>query len=125
MSLSDRLAQARRRTGTPTAAESANGKAASGERRAPTADPLAELKRTVHARLPEGLGPQLYDSRLTEDELRAANPTGHEASFVRRPALPPPEGPKFPPPPTSYPSTAPPCPLPRPRGRARGGSPGP
>jgi pilus assembly protein CpaF len=69
MSLSDRLAQARRRTGVPTAAESSNGSAPAGARRAASADPLAELKRTVHASLLESLGPQLYDSRLTEDEL--------------------------------------------------------
>ena len=69
MSLSDRLAQARRRTGVPTAADAANGSAPAGARRAPAADPLADLKRTVHASLLESLGPQLYDSRLTEDEL--------------------------------------------------------
>lgn len=69
MSLSDRLAQARRRTGTPTAAESAIAGATNGSRRVSSVDPLADLKRTVHARLLENLGPQLYDSRLTEDEL--------------------------------------------------------
>jgi pilus assembly protein CpaF len=69
MSLSDRLAQARRRTGVPTSGESANGTVSTGARRAPSADPLAELKRTVHASLLDSLGPQLYDSRLTEDEL--------------------------------------------------------
>ena len=69
MSLSDRLAQARRRTGTPTAAESANVAVATGTRRVASVDPLSDLKRTVHASLLESLGPQLYDSRLTEDEL--------------------------------------------------------
>ncbi len=96
MSLSDRLAQARRRTGTPTAAESANGKAATGTRRAPTADPLADLKRTVHASLLESLGPQLYDSRLTEDELEQQGArdaaggarAGRHAAHRRRPGAP-------------------------------------
>jgi pilus assembly protein CpaF len=69
MSLSDRLAQARRRTGVPTTAEAANGTRAPGSRRTAVEDPLAALKRTVHASLLESLGPQLYDSRLTEDEL--------------------------------------------------------
>jgi pilus assembly protein CpaF len=32
-------------------------------------DPYADLKRTVHARLLEKLGPQLYDARVTESEL--------------------------------------------------------
>jgi pilus assembly protein CpaF len=68
VSLADRLAKARRQGGgapvdapfDPTTARS---------RRPATVDPLAELKRTVHASLLESLGPQLYDSRLTEDEL--------------------------------------------------------
>ena len=68
MSLSDRLAQARRnRSGTLDQPSSA-GRTAYHRRQA-SVDPFAELKRTVHASLLESLGPQLYDSRLTEDEL--------------------------------------------------------
>ena len=70
MSLADRLAQARRgRSGT--APESATDPTQNRSRRAVSTDPLAELKRTVHASLLESLGPQLYDSRLTEDELES------------------------------------------------------
>jgi pilus assembly protein CpaF len=69
MSLADRLAQARRgREGT--APEGTSDAVSTGRsRRAGTVDPLAELKASVHASLLESLGPQLYDSRLTEDEL--------------------------------------------------------
>jgi pilus assembly protein CpaF len=68
MSLADRLAQARRgRSGTLPDSPSEGGQIT--RRRVGTADPFAELKRTVHAALLESLGPQLYDSRLTEDEL--------------------------------------------------------
>ena len=70
MSLADRLAQARRgRSGTSP--EASSDPTASRSRRPSSADPLADLKRTVHASLLESLGPQLYDSRLTEDELEA------------------------------------------------------
>ncbi|TAK71062.1 MAG: CpaF family protein [Actinomycetota bacterium] len=68
MSLSDRLAQARRdRQGVAIDPVAPGGGRA---RRAHAgADPFADLKRTVHAALLESLGPQLYDSQLTEDEL--------------------------------------------------------
>jgi pilus assembly protein CpaF len=67
MSLSDRLAQARRnRSGTaPETAVDSN----TARNRRGVEDPFSELKRTVHASLLESLGPQLYDSNLTEDEL--------------------------------------------------------
>ena len=69
MSLSDRLAQARRgRSGT--APEQQQFEATPRARRAST-DPYADLKRTVHQSLLESLGPQLYDSRLTEEDLEA------------------------------------------------------
>jgi pilus assembly protein CpaF len=70
VSLADRLAQARRgRSGTtPDAASDATQ---SRTRRPASVDPLADLKRTVHASLLESLGPQLYDSRLTEEELES------------------------------------------------------
>jgi pilus assembly protein CpaF len=67
MSLSDRLAQARRQRGD--APVSTTEPAPGQPRRRHAEDPLAELKRRVHTSLLESLGPQLYDSRLTEDEL--------------------------------------------------------
>ena len=70
MSLADRLAQARRgRSGTLP--DSPNEGGQTTRRRVGAVDPFADLKRTVHAALLESLGPQLYDSRLTEDELES------------------------------------------------------
>ncbi|HET7902568.1 MAG TPA: CpaF family protein [Candidatus Nanopelagicales bacterium] len=69
MSLSDRLAQARRgRSGTAPEQQADPGPR---KHRATTTDPYAELKRTVHQALLENLGPQLYDSRLTEEDLES------------------------------------------------------
>ncbi len=68
MSLSDRLADARRgRHGTTPDAHI--DPTSTRARRVAPEDTLAKLKRTVHASLVESLGPQLYDSRLTGDEL--------------------------------------------------------
>ena len=70
MSLSDRLAQARRgRSGTTP--DAINDHNSARGRRTGSTDPFADLKRTVHTSLLESLGPQLYDSRLTEDELES------------------------------------------------------
>ncbi|GAB6897884.1 CpaF family protein [Kineosporia succinea] len=64
MSLADRLAQARlERTETtrhPARPEST---------RVRPDDPFAPLRRTVHQRLLESLGPKLYDSQLSQSEL--------------------------------------------------------
>ena len=69
MSLSDRLAQARRDRGTGPQLTDAMDNPTS-RMSAPTgADPHAELKRAVHAALLESLGPQLYDSNMSESEL--------------------------------------------------------
>ncbi|MFC6238793.1 CpaF family protein [Longivirga aurantiaca] len=69
MSLADRLAQARRsRSGTLPEGEPEGGPRS---RRTASVDPYSELKRAVHASLLESLGPQLYDSRLTENELES------------------------------------------------------
>ncbi len=69
MSLSQRLDQARRSREASTEDSiidlSNSGKA---KRVAPT-DPYADLKREVHAALVEKLGPELYDSTITEAEL--------------------------------------------------------
>jgi pilus assembly protein CpaF len=71
MSLADRLAAAKRERGVaPAEAALGDGEfspAAPRIRR--TADPFAELKRTVHQTLLDNLGPKLYDSRLTQSEL--------------------------------------------------------
>ena len=70
MSLTDRLALARRgRSGTQP--EESNDPTSPRGRRAVTTDPYAELKQSVHASLLESLGPQLYDSRLSEEDLEA------------------------------------------------------
>ncbi len=71
MSLADRLAQARRGRSGTAPQESTDATSARARRSTANADPFAELKRTVHASLLESLGPQLYDSRLTEDELES------------------------------------------------------
>ncbi len=70
MSLSDRLAQARRGRSGTTPDQQLLEAAPRTSRRVST-DPFAELKRTVHQSLLESLGPQLYDSRLTEEDLEA------------------------------------------------------
>jgi pilus assembly protein CpaF len=70
VSLTDRLALARRgRSGTTPddAVDPTNARS----RRAASADPYAELKASVHQSLLESLGPQLYDSRLSEEDLEA------------------------------------------------------
>jgi pilus assembly protein CpaF len=77
MSLADRLAQARqgrveqeqhgRFAGmTPSAPVTTPG---GRPRKSAPADPFAELKRTVHQKLLDNLGPKLYDSRLTQSDL--------------------------------------------------------
>ncbi len=68
MSLADRLAQARRSRDAdaqPTA-PSLEAHAHSTRR---SADPFADLKRTVHTSLLESLGPQLYDAKFTQADL--------------------------------------------------------
>ena len=70
MSLSDRLAEARRARSADTSAEPRSGDVKPGVSRGRrSTDPFAELKRTVHQTLLESIGPQLYDSRLTQSEL--------------------------------------------------------
>ena len=82
MSLTDRLAAARGRTtdtdeggpapaGTSTtpAVQSSVAHADAKKRVSPKADPFQDLKRTVHQRLVEALGPKLYDAHMTQSEL--------------------------------------------------------
>ena len=69
MSLSDRLAQARRDRGTGPELTNAVDDQTGRPTAVSSADPHAELKRAVHAALLESLGPQLYDSSMTEADL--------------------------------------------------------
>jgi pilus assembly protein CpaF len=93
MGLSDRLAAATRHnangsaTATATEQERPNAAGPAGEgpgsavaaasglaaRRKPKAatgtDPFRDLKRVVHARLVESIGPKLYDANMTQSEL--------------------------------------------------------
>nr|WP_269329033.1 CpaF family protein [Kineosporia babensis] len=75
--MADRLAQARlertdfgeRPRVSGSLPDPPSGPARIRRRPAPAADPFADLRRTVHQTLLEGLGPQLYDSRLSQTEL--------------------------------------------------------
>ena len=69
MSLSDRLAEARRARSADASTEQRSDVKAGVSRGRRSTDPFAELKRTVHQTLLESIGPQLYDSRLTQSEL--------------------------------------------------------
>ncbi len=69
MSLTDRLAEARRQRGDAPAHPTSSARGLATRSAEPNA--LTDLKRAVHASLLESLGPQLYDNRLTEDELEA------------------------------------------------------
>jgi pilus assembly protein CpaF len=68
MTISDRIAAAKRARSVP---EETRDEAS--ETQAPRVrkhvDPFAELKRTVHQRLLETLGPKLYDAHMTQGEL--------------------------------------------------------
>ena len=67
MSLYSRLERAKKSTET---IETTQSQGPTGARRRPTvADPTAEVKREVHAALLDALGPQLYDVKLSEQEL--------------------------------------------------------
>jgi pilus assembly protein CpaF len=70
MSLADRLAQAQLQRGTPQAPDSATISGDGQRRRVHShVDPHAELKRTVHQRLVQTIGPKLYDANKTQAEL--------------------------------------------------------
>jgi len=69
MSLAERLAAAKRERGVVPAEPTANNFTGAVPRARRSADPFAELKRTVHQTLLDNLGPKLYDSRLTQSEL--------------------------------------------------------
>ena len=69
MSLSDRLAEARRARGVDASVDQQSDALVNRAKHRRLVDPFAELKQTVHQTLLENLGPQLYDSRLTQSEL--------------------------------------------------------
>ncbi len=69
MSLSDRLAEARKARGVDANVGQEGDALVSRAKHRRTTDPFADLKQTVHQTLLENLGPQLYDSRLTQSEL--------------------------------------------------------
>jgi pilus assembly protein CpaF len=74
MSLADRLAQARADRAATTERPSSRQRAATHHgvgrsRRTAPVDPFLDLKREVHQSLLDNLGPQLYDSRLSQPEL--------------------------------------------------------
>ena len=71
MSLTDRLAQAKRERGATVVSVEPEQPTSNGQRKrsTATADPFAEVKRTVHAALVESLGPKLYDATTTQSEL--------------------------------------------------------
>jgi pilus assembly protein CpaF len=68
MSLADRLAQARRSRDAEAQASAPSLEAHAHSARR-SADPFADLKRTVHTSLLESLGPQLYDAKFTQADL--------------------------------------------------------
>jgi len=69
MSLADRLAQARRRHAATPEDRGQDALDTNPARSRRPADPFAEVKREVHQALLDNLGPQLYDSRMTQSEL--------------------------------------------------------
>ena len=74
MSLADRLAQARADRASSSDTLSARPRGATHltggrSRRSAPIDPFLDLKREVHQSLLDNLGPKLYDSRLTQQEL--------------------------------------------------------
>jgi len=69
MSLSDRLAQARKGREIEVAGPSTDDNVPVRGSRRRSFDPYAEIKRSVHAALVESLGPQLYHTQLSESEL--------------------------------------------------------
>ena len=69
MSLSDRLAQARKGRELDVAGPSTEDTSPLRVNRRRAVDPHAEIKRSVHTALVESLGPQLYHTQLSESEL--------------------------------------------------------
>src|SRR5437763_16777036 len=68
MTISDRIAAAKRARTVPDT-ESDEAIEATAPKVKRHVDPFAELKKTVHQRLLETLGPKLYDAHMTQSEL--------------------------------------------------------
>ena len=69
MSLSDRLAQARKGREFEIATPDVDEAAPQRSTRKRSVDPYADIKKSVHAALVESLGPQLYQTQLSEADL--------------------------------------------------------
>src|SRR3954453_14923609 len=69
MTISDRIAAAKRARTVPDAVGGDEGITPTAPRVRRHVDPFADLKRTVHQRLLETLGPKLYDSQMTQSDL--------------------------------------------------------
>jgi pilus assembly protein CpaF len=71
VSLSDRLADARKRLDAADPSREPAVRPGAPRTRRRAFDPFAEVKKAVHASLLETLGPQLYDARMTQTELES------------------------------------------------------
>ena len=69
MSLSDRLEQARKGRELDIQTPDLDEAAPQRSTRKRSVDPYADIKKSVHAALVESLGPQLYQTQLTESDL--------------------------------------------------------
>jgi pilus assembly protein CpaF len=69
MTISDRIAAAKRARTIPDEGSGDEAVAPTAPKTRRHVDPFAELKRTVHQRLLETLGPKLYDAHLTQSDL--------------------------------------------------------
>ena len=69
MSLSDRLEQARKGRALDIKTPDLDEAAPQRSTRKRSVDPYADIKKSVHAALVESLGPQLYQTQLTEADL--------------------------------------------------------
>jgi pilus assembly protein CpaF len=69
MSLAERIAAAKRDRGISAAESSGEALSGPAPRTRRVGDPFVDLKRAVHQTLLDNLGPQLYDSRLTQSDL--------------------------------------------------------
>src|SRR5437868_1810332 len=69
MTITDRIAAAKRARTSTEDGEGDESLSLSQVRRRRSSDPFADLKRTVHQRLLDTLGPKLYDAHMTQSEL--------------------------------------------------------
>jgi pilus assembly protein CpaF len=69
VTISDRIAAAKRARNVPDESSGDEAITPTASRARRHLDPFADLKRTVHQRLLETLGPKLYDSQMTQSDL--------------------------------------------------------